>query len=196
MAKKTTHKSVSLSKSHYAALQAFAHGRGLSSSGVVEYAVQAILDGKIEPPVVTQRNHLGQVLPLPPTPAKPAALTVDEIARRRADAALRAGAPKPIARPADREQRCTVCGEPGHNRLRCPGAPRVAAAAPRIGLCANCTNVREVRRADWDGKLMDICTVCETEAPRERDHLFGGSARSGVGEGNRRAKSAGTGSGR
>lgn len=66
----------------------------------------------------------------------------------------------------------------------------------RIGLCAICTNTRQVQKTQLDenGPLYDICSVCSTEAPSERDHLFGGSSRVGVGEGNKRARRAGTGS--
>lgn len=66
----------------------------------------------------------------------------------------------------------------------------------RIGLCAICTNTRQVQKTQLDvgEEPFDVCVQCNTQEPVERDHLFGGSSRVGVGEGNKRARRAGTGS--
>lgn len=63
----------------------------------------------------------------------------------------------------------------------------------RIGLCAICTNTRQVQKTQLDenGPVYDICSVCSTEAPVERDHLFGRST--GVGANNGNVQRAGKG---
>lgn len=53
-------------------------------------------------------------------------------------------------------------------------------------LCAEpCVGALHREPLGRGGAMVNVCVSCATEPAREREHLFGGSARGGIGEGNR-----------
>ena len=74
-----------------------------------------------------------------------------------------------------------------------PSPPRNPQFSPG-SICALCTGpaVGALHREPLgrNDAMVNVCAACATEEPREREHLFGGSA----GDGNRHTRAAGTGS--
>jgi hypothetical protein len=201
MAKVQTRRSVSVSKHAHQGLQEIATALGLPCSQLVEHAIAALVEGTLAPPA-------GK--PAPPTAtcsfcSEPGHYSATCVKRwravREAAEAARAASPVVVVKAA------TAAPPPSLEPIRLPAQltepterrrtslkqDNPVETLSQIGLCAICTNTRPVQRTQLDvgGHAYLVCASCNDEAPREAEHLFGGSAGRGVGQGNRQRTSGG-----
>lgn len=197
MAKRQTRKSVSLSKNAFERLRAFAEVRSESMSSVVEAAVAAFMENPPEPKhgdYCTWCHAYGHVVVACPKRHVGQRKTGDDGQRPHVVVTAATPAPPPSLEPVRLPAQLT---EPTLHKRKGLRHDKPAAIA-RIGLCAICTNTRPVQRTQFDvnGPLYDVCQSCNDGSLVERDHLFGGSARAGAGEGNQRVRARSLGGGR